>query len=511
MSRMTGIAALAVWGFALSGWGASETILDESFDSPSALAHWQGGPAELDAHGSGQCLRMSNADPDGSTMLRLALPTASLVGRFITLRASVKAENVSEPPNRWNGVKAMLAIATPEGAAHPQADIPLGSFDWIRVEKALRIPKSARQIDLALGLERSTGTVWFDDLEIRLGRPGAGMRLDEPFKGHGLSRLRGVMHGPEFGEEKLRVLAEDWGANQVRWQLNWTPMKQAEEWAQNLEEYDRWLAGALESTDKAVEACERLGLMMLLDLHCPPGGRAEGGLCRMFTEKRYQEKFLQVWDMIARRYKGRGIIYAYDLINEPVEPSRPIAGLLNWPNLAEKAAEAIRAIDPGKPVVFEPGPWGGCEGFDKMVPLALDNVIYSFHMYKPHSLTHQGIQGIPSGTAYPGVIEGERWDKERLREAMAPAIDFQREFNAHIYVGEFSCIRWAPPPSAFNYLRDAIDLFEEYGWDWSYHSYYGFNGWSVEHGADPNDNQPAEQPTDRKELLLQWFEKNERP
>ena len=62
----------------------------------------------------------------------------------------------------------------------------------------------------------------------------------------------------------------------------------------------------------------------------------------------------------------------------------------------------------------------------------------------------------------PGKVEGERWDKERLREAMRPAIEFQREFNGHIHVGEFSAIRWAPDGSAFRYLRDCIDLFEEH-------------------------------------------------
>jgi hypothetical protein len=109
------------------------------------------------------------------------------------------------------------------------------------------------------------------------------------------------------------------------------------------------------------------------------------------------------------------------------------------------------------------------------------------------------------------MIGGVRWDKERLREAMAPAIDFQREFNVHIHVGEFSAIRWAPDESAYNYLRDCIELFEEYGWDWSYHAYREWDGWSVEHGADPKDHRPAGETTDRKKLLLDWFGKNAHP
>lgn len=79
----------------------------------------------------------------------------------------------------------------------------------------------------------------------------------------------------------------------------------------------------------------------------------------------------------------------------------------------------------------------------------------------------------------------------------------------HIYAGEFSAIRWAP--GAVNYLRDCIDLFEEYGWDWTYRAYREWDGWSVEHGSDPQDHRPTWEPTDRKRLLLDWFSKNVQP
>jgi hypothetical protein len=57
--------------------------------------------------------------------------------------------------------------------------------------------------------------------------------------------------------------------------------------------------------------------------------------------------------------------------------------------------------------------------------------------------------------------------------------------------GEFSVIRWAP--GAVNYLRDCIELFEQCGWDWTYHAYREWDGWSVEHGSDPGNHQPTEE------------------
>jgi hypothetical protein len=93
---------------------------------------------------------------------------------------------------------------------------------------------------------------------------------------------------------------------------------------------------------------------------------------------------------------------------------------------------------------------------------------------------------------------------------MQPAIEFQKKYNVHLYVGEFSAIRWAPNHSAHRYLKDCIDIFEAHGWDWSYHAFREFHGWSVEHGDDRQDTQPAREPTDRELLLRAAFAKNQK-
>jgi hypothetical protein len=109
------------------------------------------------------------------------------------------------------------------------------------------------------------------------------------------------------------------------------------------------------------------------------------------------------------------------------------------------------------------------------------------------------------------VIDGKNWDKTALEQALLPAIEFQKRYNVHIYIGEFSAIRWAPGGSAARYLSDAIDIFEAHGWDWTYHAFREWNGWSVEHGSDPQDAKPSPTPTDRQKLLLDWFGKNSKP
>ena len=80
--------------------------------------------------------------------------------------------------------------------------------------------------------------------------------------------------------------------------------------------------------------------------------------------------------------------------------------------------------------------------------------------------------------------------------------DFQLRHNARIYVGEFSAIAWAP--GAADYIRDCIDVFEEYGWDWTYHAFREWDGWSVEHEGMPGRLSPSKG-NDRKDALLEAF------
>jgi hypothetical protein len=183
---------------------------------------------------------------------------------------------------------------------------------------------------------------------------------------------------------------------------------------------------------------------------------------------------------------------------------------MDWHSLATKTARAIRAIDPDHAIIIEPGPWGSPAGLEFFEPIDVERVVYSVHMYQPHQFTHQGVYNSPTGVDYPGEIDGRMWDKEALRKALQPARDYQIDYGVHIYIGEFSAIRWAPGTSARDYLSDVIDIMEEYEWDWAYHAFREWDGWSVEHGSDPKDRSRAEEPTDRQKLLTGWFEKNER-
>ena len=52
------------------------------------------------------------------------------------------------------------------------------------------------------------------------------------------------------------------------------------------------------------------------------------------------------------------------------------------------------------------------------------------------------------------------------------------------------------------------DIFEEYGWDWSYHAYREWPGWNLEYGTDQKDTKPSEKPTARFEVMEKWWRMN---
>ena len=493
-------------------------IFQTDFESPDALRPWRG-EARLDAGLSGgraMYVERYAASKTPAAMVSIPLPADSMRGCRVYVSAMVKAQDVSAPPRSWNGIKLMLAIEAPSGRRWPQAEISAGTFDWRKAAMSPLIPPDATAVTLFLGLEQVTGRAWFDDVKVTVSRPPpapATRPAGGPmYRGHELPRLRGAMVSPNIDDAGLRVLGEQWNANVIRWQL----IRHARPGEPGtLHDYDEWLEKELAKLDAAAASCRKYGMYIVVDLHSPPGGKVTaswyiGSDHKLFTDRACQDKFVDVWKRIALRYRDNPVIWGYDLANEPVE-TLVEEDCDDWHALATRAARAIRQIDPRRAIIVEPPDWGGPAALSTFHPIDVPNVVYSVHMYIPFHFTHQGIHGIDKPAVYPGMIDNRVWDRSALEEALRPVVEFQKRYGVHIYIGEFSAIRWAPDNSACRYLKDVIDIFESQGWDWTYHAFREWHGWSVEHTEDRDDNKPATRPTDRQKLLREWFSRNRKP
>ena len=71
---------------------------------------------------------------------------------------------------------------------------------------------------------------------------------------------------------------------------------------------------------------------------------------------------------------------------------------------------------------------------------------------------------------------------------------------------EFSAVRWAP--GADLYLKDLISIFEENGWDWTYHAFREWRGWSLEAYDNRGNEKFNPDMNKRKKVVLEAFAKN---
>ena len=413
-----------------------------------------------------------------------------------------KAEAVDAFPRPGRGIKLSLSYRNPETGKRCYQSARVqesGSFGWTNLHLTVsfgEVPPLERSAQLVIGLQESAGTAVFDlsTFQLRKASPVYPLsdndyRVSYPARVQAFPRQRGVMgrgvcRNTERDIEDLRRM----GATLVRLQMNGFGEKKIGATPRPMAEWDAWLAKNLGHAHEVLGWLEARGMKMALDLHCPPVG-SYGNYCRTFYVRDYADRFISAWREIARRFKGRKGIYGYDLMNEPNQQERALPDCDYW-NLQRRAAEAIREIDPDATIIFSANQWDGPSGYEWMRALEMDNVIYQVHVYSPSAFTHQAVNGIHAGDnrvlqPYPNADKG--WNKEFLRRQLRFVRAFQLRHHARIFVGEFSASAFAP--GAETYLADCIDLFEEYGWDWTYHSFREAPCWNLECAVNPQTHE----------------------
>ncbi|QYR23757.1 glycoside hydrolase family 5 protein [Paenibacillus sp. sptzw28] len=364
-------------------------------------------------------------------------------------------------------------------------------------------------------------------------------RAETPSSGFNPTIIRGF-NTSAFSD--LKRAKEVYGANAFRLQL--TP--RSESVKSGVSVAVSWQR-QLDKMEYALQEAARQGMYVIVDLHEPPltDPSLKVTSDAFWSNEANLQVMIDSWTEMAQRFAPyRANIWGYDLFNEPFNQSELPLGAANWPNWAQRIVDAIRVYDTETAIIYEPSPGDLTRAFIENqwidagpgYPVKwqgdfqlIDDpkVIYSVHMYNPFSFSHQGLSTVnkapvstdwPDKIAYPGMINDVYWDKEMLIKGtnqsvgLQPVIDFQKKYNVPIYVGEFSATRWAPGTA--EYTRDLIEIFEEYGWSWTYHAYREWHGWDPEYNevmtSDANrESAKATEPTDRELILKSYFDRNE--
>jgi hypothetical protein len=135
-----------------------------------------------------------------------------------------------------------------------------------------------------------------------------------------------------------------------------------------------------------------------------------------------------------------------------------------WNALAVRLTRAIRAAEPGRTLVVQ-SPGAQAEAFDRLRPTRDPNTWYSFHGFAPEGLTRRG-EG-----AYPGKVDGERWDRERLERWLAPALEFRATYRVPLYLGAFGATTAGDRQSRLTWMRSLLALSRPQVAGWAFHTY----------------------------------------
>jgi hypothetical protein len=211
-----------------------------------------------------------------------------------------------------------------------------------------------------------------------------------------------------------------------------------------------------------------------------------------WTSPTLQQSLISIWVQIATRYKDSQLVGGYDLVNEPVYawPVTPDCWKV-FNGIAQRIYNAIRSVDSQHVIIVCPSPGGIPSAYyytDDFKPITGTNIVYSLHWYEPYNVTHWGVYPTfakldtlyyPSeqpSTAWPPGPRNRSW----LEQLVSWPMYWSRRYNIPMFVAEFSCVRWAPNNSREYWLRDSINLFNQYGFSWAYCSWRGWQGWDAE-------------------------------
>lgn len=500
---------LAVTTALQGGYRNTELLWQSDFSSAAAMKQWADGSAAawMPKGGPGGKPAVSfRLGTQGTPWISISLDPAKVSG-LIQLEATVRGRNLAQGPKPYFGSKVMLSYTADGRTLNPEPMRQYGTYDWTMVSMVQNIPANVEKITLALGIQEASGTFEVADVKIyrcvetddpNLGKPPVNREAQAIPRGPGKgAKYRGFMSGGDLSPEAFRTLGA-WNVNLIRYQMNpGLNVKPAAD-ISTPEKYLAWIDSEIKRLDELMPLFKQYKIKVVIDLHTGPGTEINSVASNILGKSTDLGTLEEAWRKMAAHYRGNPQIYGYDLLNEPVAENY-LSGVENpWLAISARLVKAIRAVDPDTPIITEPD-------FSNTRLLADKNIVYSPHFYSPHAYTHQGALG-QVRWSYPGVIDGVYWDKEQLRVSMKDAIEFQKKYNVPIFVGEFSVINWAK--GGDQYLKDTIDLFEEYGWDWTYHAFREWDAWSLEYqGTDFGKMAPSADNA-RKRVVLKGLRKN---
>ena len=234
--------------------------------------------------------------------------------------------------------------------------------------------------------------------------------------------------------------------------------------------------GAFEYLDRIIELCAKYQIYTIIDLHALPGFQNQHWhsdnpthVALFWKHKDFQDRVLNLWKVIAKRYKDQSWVAGYDLINEPADPT----GKKVFPYY-KRLYDAIRKVDQNHIIFLEGDRYA--KDFSSFTEV-WDNVVYTNHDYARPGF----------GGDYPGIIDGRYFDKDAIEQDFVEKCAFMFENKVPVWVGEFGPLYTGnPEEDAMRYqvLKDQLAYYDKHKASWCIWLYKDMGLHAVMHQKD---------------------------
>jgi len=301
-----------------------------------------------------------------------------------------------------------------------------------------------------------------------------------------LGGLRGRRDGVSlaFIEEDARLVAE-LGFDHLRINVNERSLWDDEE---------RPHTQAFDCLDELLDTCSSLGLTAIFDLHVVRGHHFNAEDKPLFYDPKAVDAFLDVWRRLSDRLGDRPHdLLVYEFLNEPVADDAPE----DWNRVARKVHALLREREPERTFILGSNAWNSVDAFESLWIPDDQNLVLTFHFYRPFQLTHHAVHvrhdGMYEGSVhYPGrpvsdedlagmgekqrelaLRDNQPYDQSLLVRLMEPAIRVAKAHNLPLYCGEWGCYDSVPRADRVRWHRDMVSVLNEVTDGWAAYAYRG--------------------------------------
>jgi endoglucanase len=151
------------------------------------------------------------------------------------------------------------------------------------------------------------------------------------------------------------------------------------------------IAKVLKRVDQVLAYCKQNGLKLVIDYHY---GKLNDSNYATETQT-----IIKTWNLLTHKYLS---VPANELFFEIYNEPPPMNPQL-WKDAAYNIVSAIRKIDSKRTLLVGASNYNSIYELSRMVRLADENIIYTYHFYEPFLFTHQGAAWVGNQVATTGV------------------------------------------------------------------------------------------------------------